>query len=105
MNHYHYNPIRGGTDSVSTESTTTIEAENGDLFYPLLQEDDIVAPSGATMALLDRDPPLINHGLPTVALSDLLLSPTNHGLSTVASYHNCEQYTPHLVLSILTVIQ
>lgn len=92
MNHYNYNPIREGTDSVSTESSTTLEADRSEnLFLPLLHEDDIVAPSGATMALSDQLLFPVNHGLPTVALSDLLLSPTNHGLPTVVSSDSCEQ--------------
>lgn len=76
-----------------------------DVLSPLILEDALVAPpSAATMALLDLHPP-INHGLPAVKFSDLYRSPTDRHLLTVEYSHNCEQYTPHIVRSMLTFIQ
>lgn len=95
MNHYNNVPIREQTDSIKTESSTTLEADiSSDVFSSIL--------SYMKMPLLPQ--PRSNHGLPTMELPDLDRPPTQPRVcQTVWNLlQNCEQCTSRLVRVIYT---
>ena len=124
MSHYSYISLPEDSDSLTESSITLLGDTSSNISSPIPHEDPIVAlTSGATIGLSNLHPTQANLGLRTVQLPEVDLPPTddslptvqspdinhwpvNHGLPSAESVlQNCEQYTPYLVLSILTVIQ
>ena len=124
MNNYNYIKLFQNSDS-STQSTITLL---GDTFLnintPILHENSFVAlPNRTTNELSYFHLTQVNLDLQILKSSKLMISPFNdklpskqstelifrsvhHGLPTAESVlPRCEQYAPHIVLPMLTVIQ
>lgn len=123
---YKYILLLEDNDFLPESNRTLLGDTSSDISSFISHEDPIVAlTSETTIRLSNLHPTQANPGLPTVQLSEIDLPSTNDRLPTVQSsdmdmthwpvnhdlpsaesiLQNCEQYTPHLVLSILTVIQ
>ena len=106
MNDYSYDALPEDIDCLTESSRNLLGDISSDVPSPIQHEDANVAlPNRATNALSELHPTQAKVGLRTVELPELDPPPANHRLPTVESSQNCEEYTPHLVLSILTVIQ
>ena len=124
MDDYNYIELPQHSDC-STQSTTTLLGDRPpDINTPIIHEDPFVAlPSRATNGLSYLHLSQANLGLHTLESPELEIPPSNDRLPSEQStelvprpVHNglpnhesvlqrCEQYTPHIVLPMLTYIQ
>lgn len=124
MDDYIYIGLSEDSDCSAQSTTTLLGDRSSDINTPILHEDPIVAlPSRATNGLSylhltqanlglqtlespELDIPPSNDRLPSEQSTELVSRPVHHGLPTPESVlQRCEQYTPHIVLPMLTVIQ
>jgi hypothetical protein len=124
MNDYIYIGLPEDSDCSTQSITTLLGDRSSDINTPILHEDSSVALSSrATNGLSYLHLTQVNLDLQTLESSELKISPFNdrlsseqstelisrsvhHDLSTSESVlQRCEQYTPHIILSMLTIIQ